>query len=90
VLGDTVDEAEAKLRDMVASRGMDPAMLDDPAVRGMLMGRIVVGDAEAATARLRDAVGCGLDGIIVNLPAEGGDAAAVRDAAAVVRATVGT
>ena len=89
VLGDTVDEAEAKLRDMVASRGMDPAMLDDPAVREMLLGRIVVGDAEVAAARLRDAVGAGLDGIIVNLPAEGGDAGAVRDAAAVVRAAVG-
>lgn len=89
VLGDTVADAEAKLRDMVASRGMDPAMLDDESVRPMLLDRIVVGDAEAASARLRGAVANGIDGIIVNLPADGGSDDAVRDAAEAVLAALG-
>jgi len=86
VLADSETEAETKLRDMVASRGMDPAMLDDENVRPMLLDRMVVGDADATVSRLRDAVSSGLDGIIVNLPADGGSDAAVRDAAEVVKA----
>ena len=43
VLGDDEAEAEARLRDMVAERGMDPAMLDDddraPHVAGPDHGR---------------------------------------------------
>lgn len=86
VLGDDDADAEAKLRDMVAERGMDPAMLDDDSVRPMLLDRIIVGDAESAGARLAEARATGLDGIIVNLPAEGGDPAAVKAAAEVVTA----
>ena len=86
VLGDSADDAEARLRDLVASRGVDPAVLDDDATRAMLTSRIIVGDADAAVARLRGHVSDGLDGIIVNLPADGGDAAAVARAAEVVRA----
>ena len=59
-------------------------MLDDDSVRPMLLDRIIVGDADSATERLRGAVANGLDGIIVNLPADGGSTDAVRDAAAVV------
>ena len=84
VLGDDEADAEAKLRDMVAERGMDPAMLDDESVRPMLLDRIIVGDAESVGARLGEARANGLDGIIVNLPAEGGSPDAVRAAAEVV------
>jgi F420-dependent oxidoreductase-like protein len=89
VLGDTADDAEARLRDMLASRGMDPTMLDDPGTRDMVLSRIVVGDADSATARLADAVAAGLDGIIVNLPADAGSPSAVAAAAKVVREAVG-
>lgn len=88
VLGDTEAEAEERLRAMVASRGMDVAMLDDPAVRPMLTSRIMVGDADGVVSQLRSAAANGLDGIIVNLPADGGDPAAVAAAAEVVRAAV--
>lgn len=86
VLGDSVDDAEARLRDMVASRGMDPSMLDDESVRPMLLDRMVVGDTDAAVERLRGAVAKGLDGLTINLPADGGSTDAVRGAAEVVLA----
>jgi F420-dependent oxidoreductase-like protein len=89
VLGDTAADAEAKLRDMVGSRGIDATVLDDAATREMLTSRIIVGDADAAVARLRGHVADGLDGVIVNLPADGGDPAAVARAAEVVLATTG-
>ncbi|MCP4434148.1 MAG: TIGR03560 family F420-dependent LLM class oxidoreductase [Actinomycetia bacterium] len=84
VLGDSVDAAEQKLREMIASRGMDPAVLDDESMRPMLLDRIIVGDGEAALGRMREALDAGIDGLIVNLPAEGGSTDAVRDAAAVL------
>jgi alkanesulfonate monooxygenase SsuD/methylene tetrahydromethanopterin reductase-like flavin-dependent oxidoreductase (luciferase family) len=86
VLGDSEQDAEDRLRDMVAGRGMDPSLLDDETVRPMLLDRMVVGDADAATERLRGAVAHGLDGLIVNLPADGGSPQAVRAAAEVVLA----
>lgn len=89
VLGESAADAEAKLRDMVASRGMDPAMLDDDSVRPMLLDRIIVGDTEGVSERLRGAVAHGLDGIIVNLPADDGSDDAVRDAAEAVLAALG-
>ena len=88
VLGDTVDAAEDRFRDMVAARGMDPAMLDDPGTRAMLGARIMVGDADSVAEQLRGHAANGLDGIIVNLPADGGDPGAVARAAEVVRAAV--
>jgi alkanesulfonate monooxygenase SsuD/methylene tetrahydromethanopterin reductase-like flavin-dependent oxidoreductase (luciferase family) len=73
---------------MVASRGMDVAILDDPAVRQMVTARIIVGDADGVVEQLRAAASHGLDGIIVNLPADGGDPGAVARAAEVVTAAV--
>jgi F420-dependent oxidoreductase-like protein len=89
VLRDSAAEAEATFREMLATRGMDPAMLDDPAVRAMLTARIIVGDADGVADQLRSAAANGLDGIIVNLPADGGDPASVTASAEVVRAAVG-
>ncbi|MCB0952002.1 MAG: LLM class F420-dependent oxidoreductase [Microthrixaceae bacterium] len=88
VLGDDGADAEQRLRDMVSSRGMDPSMLDDESVRPMVLDRIIVGDADSAVTQLRDAASAGLDGIIVNLPADGGSTDAVRSAAEVVLAAV--
>lgn len=88
VLDDTADGAEARFVDMLATRGMDPAMLDDPASRTMLTSRIMVGDADGVVDQLRSHVANGLDGIIVNLPADAGDPGAVARAAEVVRAAV--
>ncbi len=89
VLADTAEAAEEKFRTMLAERGMDPAVLDDPGVRAMVTARILVGDADGVVSQLRSALGAGLDGIIVNLPADGGDPAAVGRAAEVVRSAVG-
>jgi F420-dependent oxidoreductase-like protein len=89
VLGDSAAQAEETFREMVASRGMDVAILDDPAVRQMVTARIMVGDADGVVEQLRAAASNGLDGIIVNLPADGGDPAAVARAAEVVTAAVG-
>lgn len=86
VLGDSEADAEARLREMVASRGMDPAMLDDENVRPMVLDRMIVGDADSAVSQLRDATASGLDGVIVNLPADGGSPDAVGPAAEVVLA----
>jgi F420-dependent oxidoreductase-like protein len=88
VLRDTAAEAEATFREMLSSRGMDPAMLDDDGLRAMLTARIIVGDADGVVDQLRGAAAHGLDGIIVNLPADDGDPAAVAAAAEVVRAAV--
>jgi len=89
VLDDTAAAAEERFRDMVASRGMDVAVLDDPAFRAMVTARIMVGDADGVADQLRTAAANGLDGIIVNLPADGGDPGAVARAAEVVRAAIG-
>lgn len=66
--------AEAKLRGLVAQRGMDPAALDDPAVRGMMMSRMMVGSIESVAERMASICGPdGLDGIVAMLPADASD-----------------
>lgn len=55
----------------------------------MELDRIIVGDADAAVRQLRDSASHGLDGIIVNLPADGGSPGAVARAAEVVTAATG-
>jgi alkanesulfonate monooxygenase SsuD/methylene tetrahydromethanopterin reductase-like flavin-dependent oxidoreductase (luciferase family) len=79
-------EADEKLVTMMADRGMDPTMLDDPEVRAMITGRMTVGDADACVSQFRADVANGLDGIIVNLPGDDGDPAAVHRAAEVLLA----
>ncbi len=66
--------AEAKLRNMVRRRGMDPAALDDPAVRGTMMSRMMVGGVDTVAERIASICGPdGLDGIVAMLPADAGD-----------------
>lgn len=67
--------AEEKLRGVVASRGMDPAALDDPGVRAMMMQRMMVGGVDTVAERMASVCGPdGLDGLVVMLPGDVGDA----------------
>lgn len=87
IAGDTTEEAEASFRGLMASRGMDPAALDDPSVRAMITDHMVIGDVEECAEQIAAAVGPdGLDGVVVNLPAHAGDPDAVHRAGAVMRA----
>ncbi|MFI5044482.1 MAG: LLM class F420-dependent oxidoreductase [Acidimicrobiales bacterium] len=86
IMGDTTAEADEKLLAMLAARGMDPSVLDDPEIRAMVTGRMTVGDADACVAQLRGDLATGLDGIIVNLPGDDGDPGAVRRAGEVLLA----
>jgi F420-dependent oxidoreductase-like protein len=66
--------AEVKLRGLVAQRGMDPAALDDPAVRSMMTSRMMVGGIDRVAAQLASV--ChpgGLDGVVAMLPADAAD-----------------
>jgi len=75
VTAETSAEVEALLRAMVAGRGMDPAMLDDPGVRAGLTSRIVVGTWEEVADRLGTMTSgeLGVDGFSFMLPAHAAD-----------------
>lgn len=67
-------EAEAKLRQMVAGRGMDPAALDDDNVRSMMLSRMIVGGVDRAAEQVAKMCGPdGIDGIVAMLPADAED-----------------
>ena len=60
-----------KLRGLVASGAMDPAALDDPTVRAMMMSRIMVGGVDTVAEHMASVCGPdGLDGIVAMLPAD--------------------
>ena len=68
------DAAEGKLRGLVRERGMDPAALDDPTVRGMMTSRMMVGGIDTVAERMASVCGPdGLDGIVAMLPADASD-----------------
>ncbi len=74
VVAPTHDEAAAKLDAMLTSRGTDlAAVLADPALAAMVMGRMVWGDPDEVVARVQELMAVGLDGFVVNLVADPGD-----------------
>ncbi|MCU1455079.1 MAG: hypothetical protein JWN46_3225 [Acidimicrobiales bacterium] len=83
VCDDTAEGAEAKRNAGLAARGLVWDDLDE-ATRGMISGRMIVGDRDHAVERLRAIVDAGYDGLIVNLPLDGCDTTAVERAGAVV------
>jgi F420-dependent oxidoreductase-like protein len=77
VIAPTHDEAEAKLDQLLAGRGLDRSALDDPGVRSMLLGRFVLGDPDEVGEQVVELRGGGLDGVVFNLPLDGFDPEAV-------------
>ena len=76
VTAETDADAEEKFAAMVQARGMDPAMLENPEVRGPMLERIMVGGYETVGEQVRSLCGDdGLDGIIAMTPADAGDPA---------------
>ena len=89
LIAETMEKAE-KLRDAyLRARGMDWSVLP-PAVRERIAAVMVRGDADTVGEFVqRRVVGQGLDGIIVNLPANGHEPEAVRLAAQTLRKALG-
>ena len=52
-------------------------MLGDEAVSRQLLGRFIWGDPDEVVARVQELMQLGLDGIVVNLPADADDTEAV-------------
>ncbi|MGH9247110.1 MAG: LLM class F420-dependent oxidoreductase [Acidimicrobiales bacterium] len=82
-LGRTAEEAEAKLRGLVASRGLDWSALDESA-RASLTARFLYGDPDAVADQVHGLLQMGLDGVCVNLPADAHDLEAVAFAGEVL------
>ncbi len=71
VCADDDAAAETKMRGLMAQRGQDPAALDDPAVRAMMMSRIMIGGVDTVAERMASLCGPdGLDGFVAMLPAD--------------------
>jgi F420-dependent oxidoreductase-like protein len=88
VLGETMEEAHAKRDSLLTDRGLPPwAQLDD-GMKAMLGARVIVGDADAVGEQVQNLLALGLDGVCVNMPADGWDLEAVALAGQVVRKAV--
>src|SRR5437016_4624434 len=88
ILGDTMEEAEAKRSQLLQERGLPPWDQLDDGVKAMIGARFVVGDADTAGEQLQTLLALGLDGFTFNMPADGWDVDAVRRAGQVVRKAV--
>lgn len=75
VIAPTHDLAVAKLEGMLRQRGIgDPSsVLDDPVVRATVLPRMLVGDPDEVTEQIHQLMAIGLDGIVVNMIADGHD-----------------
>lgn len=80
VMAPTHDEAEAKLGGLLRARGVaDPStILDDPAARTAFLPRMLTGDPDEVTEQVHELMATGIDGIVVNMPADGHDLASVE------------
>ncbi len=77
VIAPTHDEAVATLEGMLAARGFDRSALDDPGVRDMVLGRFVLGDPDEVGEQVAELRAAGLDGVALNMPADGFDVESV-------------
>lgn len=85
VLGETHDAARAKLARLLAAGGLDlDAVLADPAMSEMVTQRMLWGDPDEVTEQVRALLDTGLDGLVVNMIADPGDAEAVAFAGEVL------
>jgi F420-dependent oxidoreductase-like protein len=78
ILAPTTAKAEAARDEFLRQRGMDYARLPD-VIRERVDAALVLGDPDTVSERLaRDVLGRGVDGLVVNLPANGHEPDAVR------------
>jgi F420-dependent oxidoreductase-like protein len=80
VVGETHAAAAEKLAAMLRARGVDDpdAIVGDPTVLHQVLPRLLFGDPDEVVAQVEDLVAVGLDGVVVNMPADGHDLASVR------------
>jgi F420-dependent oxidoreductase-like protein len=76
VVGETMQAAEQSRNDFLRARGLDWDALDE-GTRAMLSARIIVGDADAVGEHVQKLIAMGLDGVCINMPANGWDPEAV-------------
>jgi len=85
MIGRTQEDAQAGLRDFLAARGIQIDKLPDT-MRAAIERSVVLGDADSVGERIqREVVAPGLDGVVVNLPANGHEPGAVAQAAEVLK-----
>jgi F420-dependent oxidoreductase-like protein len=79
VTAPTHDAAAAKVADLMRSRGLDDAeaVLRDPDLSATLLPRFLWGDADDVGEQVEQLLASGLDGIVVNMIADGHDLDAV-------------
>jgi len=78
IVAPTHDAAHAKLAALTASRGVElDAVLADPGLSAMVLGRMVWGDQDEVIGRVQELVKVGLDGFVVNLVATPNDTEAI-------------
>ena len=75
VIAPTHDAAEAKLAQLLRERGVaEPStVLDDPAARAAVLPRMLAGDPDEVAEQAQALIATGLDGIVVNMIADGHD-----------------
>ena len=89
ILAPTHEQAEAARNDFLARRGMNWNSLPEP-VREIVNRALVLGDPDTVGERVqREILEPGLDGIVVNLPADAHVEGAVERAAATLRKALG-
>jgi len=90
IVGSTPAEADAHRDRLLRSRGVDWAGLDE-ATRRALTARILIGTPESVAAEIQEAaLAPGLDGVILNFPANGADADAIHAAGVVLSKALAT
>jgi F420-dependent oxidoreductase-like protein len=77
IVGQTMEEAEAKRDALLGARGMPSWDRLDDNIKKMIGARFVVGDADAAGEQVQSILGLGLDGVTFNMPADGWEPEAV-------------
>jgi alkanesulfonate monooxygenase SsuD/methylene tetrahydromethanopterin reductase-like flavin-dependent oxidoreductase (luciferase family) len=89
IVGSTPAEADALRDRLLRSRGLDWGGLDEGARRA-LTARILIGTPEAIAAEIQEAaLAPGLDGVILNFPANGADVDAIGAAGAALSTALG-
>jgi F420-dependent oxidoreductase-like protein len=89
ILAPTYEQAEAARNEFLARRGMNWNSLPEP-VREIVNRALVLGDPDTVGERVqREILEPGLDGIVVNLPADAHVEGAVERAAATLRKALG-
>jgi F420-dependent oxidoreductase-like protein len=84
ILGNTMEEAEAKRGALLQERGLPPWDQLDDSFKTMIGARFIVGDPDSVGEQLQALLALGVDGFTFNLPADGWDIDAVRRAGQVV------